>query len=41
MIKTTSLNRMIFAHAFDAFHASEEPVNTAERTHQYRCAGDL
>ena len=28
-------------HAFDVFHPSEGPVNTAERTHQYRCAGDL
>ena len=28
-------------HAFDASHPSEEPVNTAERTHQYRLTGDL
>ena len=28
-------------HVFDVFHPSEGPVNTEERTHQYRCAGDL
>ena len=27
-------------HVFDVFHPSEGPVNTAERTHQYRCEGD-